>query len=234
MADALIGGIGLTVLDVYDQRPGPDGVLAGCAHVHAVTDEAYFGISGRGAIDLHDSRQGYRRVAIEPGTFVQFPAGTLHRSVSFDHLRVLAIMGNAGLPERGDARIYFGAEADADPARYEAARALAADGLDGALKRRDLSAQAYARLMRLWETDRAAYGRELDRFLDVHRRMLAARAELVIEAIESGPVRQATIAFRRLATATAAAGAERWNLDEAPVAYGMCGLLRQIDRVVAS
>lgn len=234
MAHALVGGVGLTVLDVYDQRPGPDGALAGCAHVHAVTDEAYFGISGRGAIDLHDSRQGYRRLAIEPGTFVQFPAGTLHRSVSFDRLRVLAIMGNAGLPERGDARIYFGPEVDADPVRYEQAHAMVAGGLDGALKRRDLSAQAYARLMQLWETDRAAYARELDRFLDLHRRTLAERADLVIEAIESGPVRQATIAFRRLATATAAAGAERWTVADAPVVYGMCGLLRQIDGVVSS
>ena len=128
MTHALIGGIGLTILDVYDQRPGPDGVQAGCAHIHAITDEAYFGLSGSGAIELHDPERGYRRVAIEPGTFVQFPAGTLHRSVSIDHCRVLAIMGNAGLPERGDARIYFGQAVDADPERYEEARALVSIG----------------------------------------------------------------------------------------------------------
>ncbi len=231
MTHALVGGIGLTVLDVYDQRPGPDGVQAGCAHIHAIADEAYFGLSGSGAIDLHDPEHGYRRAAIEPGTFVQFPAGTLHRSVSFEHLRVLAIMGNSGLPERGDARIYFGAEVDADPERYEQARALIASGLDGGLERRDRSARAYAGLMRLWEEDRAAYARELERFLDVHRQSLAPRMNAMIDAIEHGPLRQATIAFHRLASAAAAGAAQRWETADARISYGMCGILRQIDDV---
>jgi len=229
MTHALIGGIGLTVLEVYHQRPGPDGVQAGCAHIHAITDEAYFGLSGSGAIELHDPERGYRRVAIEPGTFVQFPAGTLHRSVSVDHCRVLAIMGNSGLPERGDARIYFGQEVDADPKRYEEARALISTDLEGGLTRRDLSARAYAGLMRLWETDRPAYARELERFLAVHRRTLASRAQTMAEAIERGPLRQATTAFRRLAAATATPPAERWAPADAKVSYGMCGVLRQID-----
>lgn len=229
MTHALIGGIGLTVLDVYDQRSGPDGVQAGCAHIHAITDEAYFGLSGSGAIELHDPERGYRRVAIEPGSFVQFSAGTLHRSISVDHCRVLAIMGNSGLPERGDARIYFGPEIDAEPARYEAARALVSTGLEGGLKRRDLSAMAYAGLIRLWETDRPAYARELERFLAVHRRSLASRTATMAEAIERGPLRQATMAFRRLAAATVTPQAEHWALADAKVSYGMCGVLRQID-----
>lgn len=229
MTHALIGGIGLTVLDVYDQRPGPDGVQAGCAHIHAITDEAYFGLSGSGAIELHDPERGYRRVTIEPGSFVQFSAGTLHRSVSVDHCRVLAIMGNSGLPERGDARIYFGPEIDAEPARYEEARALILSGLEGGLKRRDLSARAYAGLMRLWETDRPAYTRELERFLAAHRGTLASRTATMTEAIERGPLLQATTAFRRLAAATATPQAERWALADARVSYGMCGILRQID-----
>jgi hypothetical protein len=29
-------------LTVYDQSPAADGCHSGCAHVHAVTDEAYF------------------------------------------------------------------------------------------------------------------------------------------------------------------------------------------------
>ncbi|MGE0564966.1 MAG: cupin domain-containing protein [Pseudolabrys sp.] len=231
MSDALIGGIGLTVLEVYDQRPGPDGAQAGCAHVHAITDEAYFGLTGRGAIDLHDPIHGFRQVAIEPGTFVQFPAGTLHRSVSFDKLRVLAIMGNAGLPERGDARIYFGADVDADPAHYEAARALVAKGLEGGLERRDLSAKAYAGLMKLWATDKKAYARELERFVAVHRAGIAPRAKEMAEVIKHGPMHQAAAALQRLATATVKPGADQWALPDAKVAYGMCGVLRQIDHV---
>jgi mannose-6-phosphate isomerase-like protein (cupin superfamily) len=229
MTHALIGGIGLTVLEVYDQRPGPDGVQAGCAHIHAITDEAYFGLSGSGAIELHDPERGYRRVAIEPGTFVQFPAGTLHRSVSVDHCRVLAIMGNSGLPERGDARIYFGQEVDADPKRYEEARALNSTGLEGGLTRRDLSARAYAGLMRLWETDRPAYARELERFLAAHRATLVPRAKDMAEVIERGPMQQARAALQRLAAASAAPAADQWALPDAKVAYGMCGILRQID-----
>lgn len=231
MTHALIGGIGLTVLEVYDQRPGPDGVHAGCAHIHAITDEAYFGLSGSGAIELHDPERGYRRVAIGPGTFVQFSAGTLHRSVSVDHCRVLAIMGNSGLPERGDARIYFGQEVDADPKRYEEARALVTKGLEGGLERRDISAKAYVALMRLWETDRPAYARELERFLAVHRATLAPRAKEMADVIERGPMQQARTALQRLAAASAVPPAEQWTLPGAKVSYGMCGLLRQIDDV---
>lgn len=231
MTHVLVGGIGLTVLDVYDQRPGPDGVQAGCAHIHAITDEAYFGLSGSGAIELHDPERGYRRVAIEPGSFVQFPAGTLHRSISINHCRVLAIMGNSGLPERGDARIYFGSEIDAEPARYEEARALISTGLEGGLKRRDLSAKAYDGLMQLWETDRPAYGRELERFLAAHRQTLTSRTEAMAEAIERGPLREAALAFRRLAAATTMGPAERWASADAKVTYGMCGVLRQVDDV---
>ncbi len=229
MTHALIGGIGLTILDIYDQRPGPDGVQAGCAHIHAITDEAYFGLSGSGAIELHDPERGYRRVAIEPGTFVQFPAGTLHRSISIDHCRVLAIMGNSGLPERGDARIYFGQEVDADPQRYEEMRALVSTGLEGGLTRRDVSANAYAGLMRLWEADRPAYTRELERFLAVHRQTLASRTESMADVIEGGSLRQATTALRRLAAATAMSPAVCWAQSDAKVSYGMCGVLRQID-----
>jgi len=233
LSQSLIGGIGLTVLDVYDQRPGPDGVQAGCAHIHAITDEAYFGLSGSGAIELHDPERGYRRVAIEPGSFVQFSAGTLHRSVSVDHCRILAIMGNSGLPERGDARIYFGPDIDAEPALYEEARALVSTGLEGGLKRRDLSALAYAGLMRLWETDRAAYTRELERFLAIHQRTLGSRTETMADAIENGPLRQATMAFRRLAAATATPQAAQWALADTKISYGMCGVLRQIDHLQA-
>jgi hypothetical protein len=229
MTHALVGGIGLTVLDVYDQRPGPDGVQAGCAHIHAITDEAYFGLSGSGAIELHDPERGYRRVAIEPGSFVQFSAGTLHRSVSVDHCRILAIMGNSGLPERGDARIYFGPDIDAEPVRYEEARALVSTGLEGGLKRRDLSAMAYAGLMHLWETDKQAYARELHRFLGVHRATLESRAQVMADVIERGPMQQAKAALQRLAAATAIPAADQWSLSDARVTYGMCGVLRQID-----
>jgi hypothetical protein len=144
MTTTLLGGIGLTHLAVYQDVAGPDGVHGGCAHIHALTPEAYFGISGSGAIELHDAKLGYRRQSIDKGTFVQFPPGTLHRSISTDHLEVLAVMGNGGLAESGDARIYFGKEVDDTPGEYEKLRDLVQKGREGARQRRDISAMAHA------------------------------------------------------------------------------------------
>jgi len=234
MSAALVGGIGLTVLRVYEQRPGPDGITAGCAHVHALTGEAYFGIAGEGALELHDPEQGFRSVAIRPGTYVQFAPGTLHRSVSTRGLEVLAIMGNAGLAEHGDARIYFGADIDADPKRYEALRALVDKGLEGALERRDASARAYQQLMHLWRTDRTAYAAELRRFFAKHEETVAARGAEMESVIREGPLREAEQALSRLA----ALGTERgispagtWREPETAPVLGMCGMLWQVGQL---
>ncbi len=216
MSTGLIGGVGLTHLRVYDQKPGPDGIHAGCAHVHAFTSEAYFGLSGRGALELHHPETGYRRVPVTKGVFVQVPPGVLHRSVSEDALEVLVIMDHQGLAERGDARIYFGSDADADPARYEALRALVTGGLEGALKRRDASAEAYARLDALRRSDDAAYRAELRRFSDLHRSNVSHLAE----DLEGDKPSAVSLLSSGAISVT--------SLDEAPVIHGMCGLLRQI------
>ena len=67
MGSGLLAGIGLTRLQVYEQRPAPDGTLSGCAHVHAFTDEAYYIVAGRGALELHDVDHGFRRVPLAGG-----------------------------------------------------------------------------------------------------------------------------------------------------------------------
>ncbi|MCG6874538.1 MAG: cupin domain-containing protein [Betaproteobacteria bacterium] len=234
MSARLVGGIGLTLLRIYDQRPGPDGVTAGCAHVHALTGEAYFGLSGEGALELHDVDRGFRRVTIRPGTYVQFPPGTLHRSVSTNRCEVLAVMGNAGLAERGDARIYFGADVDADPQRYEALRSLVDRGLDGALERRDASARAYQQLMDLWEKDHAAYFAELRRFLGKHHETIVANRASMEDAIRAGPLREAQDALELLTaldsrSPDAVAGA--WREPETEPVLGMCGMLWQVARL---
>lgn len=233
MTDGMIGGIGLTHLRVYDQRPGPDGVMAGCAHVHGLTEEAYFCIAGKGAVELHDLQNGFRTIALKPGDYVQFPPNTLHRSVSTDAIEVLAVMGNAGLPERGDARIYFGAEADADPDHFQRLKKLVSTGLDGALARRDASALAYMHLIDLWDQDRTAYKRELERFFAVHRADLASRRAEFAAAVEEGAAQWARLDAARFAalpdapqTADGVVSAEAGSRG---VVFGMCGLLRQVD-----
>jgi mannose-6-phosphate isomerase-like protein (cupin superfamily) len=233
MQPGLIAGIGATHLTVYDQRPGPDGVQSGCAHVHAVTDEAYFVISGTGAIELHDVEHGFRNVPLGPGSFVQFAPGTLHRSVCHDRLVVLAIMGNAGLAERGDARIWFGPEADADPELYQRLWRLPAEkGLDGALERRDRSIAAYQGLMRLWEGDRAAYAQELRRFTDLHARNMAPLRERFQSVVADGPAAWLAAARARidgLPAGPGAADATRIGPEPGAPKLGMCGLLRPLD-----
>ncbi len=232
----LLGGIGLTHLSVYQDQAGPDGVHAGCAHIHALTPEAYFGVSGEGAIELHDLQTGFRRLPISKGTFIQFQPGTLHRSVSTNHLEVLAIMGNGGLAERGDARIYFGKDVDANPDAYERLRGLGQTGIQGAMARRDVSALAYRNLMALWHGDPAAYFAELKRFMTVHNRAIADKVEAFKSAIDAGPVAVGERALAALAglqteigpTPSHVAGADVQGIE---VTLGMCGRLRQIEQL---
>src|SRR5688572_4904008 len=99
----LIGGIGLTEVHVYAQRRAPDGLYSGCPHVHAVTDEGYYVLRGRGAVEFHDLEHGYRRMALETGQYVHFPPLVMHRLISEGDLAILGMMGNAGLAERGEA-----------------------------------------------------------------------------------------------------------------------------------
>lgn len=230
MGTGLLAGIGLTRLRVYDQRPAPDGTHSGCAHVHAFTDEAYYVVAGRGALELHDLDHGFRRVPLAPGDFVQFGPGTLHRSVSESGLDILALMSNAGLAERGDARIYFGPAVDADPEAFERLRSLPhTQGLDGALQRRDASALAYAALMRLWDEDRAAYRAELGRFVELHRQQASAQAQRYESVIDAGPAHWLQLSLDRLHAPVQAPSQAAGAFGPAgPPALGMCGLLNQI------
>ena len=232
MQNGLIGGIGLTHLTVYGQRPAPDGKHSGCAHVHAITDEAYYVISGTGAVELHDLEHGFRSVPLSPGSYVQFAPGTLHRAVNGGDLVVLGIMGNAGLAERGDARIWFGPEADADPALYRELWTLPARrGLEGALERRDRSVSAYMELLRLWDGDRAAYQQRLSAFVDLHARSMAPLRERFQNVVQQGPASWLQSAFARidgLPSLIDRPQAERVGAEETPK-FGMCGVLRPLD-----
>jgi len=227
----LIGGIGLTELTVYDQRPAPDGLNSGSPHVHAVTDEGYYVMSGAGRVELHDLEHGFRTVELAPSRYLQFPPGVLHRLVNTDHLVILVIMGNAGLAEQGDARIYFGGKVDARPAEYARLVALArAEGLEGALKRRDAAVRAYQGLISLWTKDKDAYFAELKRFLDVHFKTAAALRKEFSTAVESGPLAWVERFRRRLGELPSGPGdlAPLLHLPSAGTTLGMCGLLRPV------
>jgi mannose-6-phosphate isomerase-like protein (cupin superfamily) len=230
----LLAGIGISHMSVYEDRPAPDGLNSGCGHVHAITDEAYFCVAGEGYLELHDLDHGYRPVPLSPGAFVQFSPGTLHRVVSTGGLQVVVIMGNAGLAERGDARIYFGAEVDGDPDRYAELAALPkVKGRPGALERRDASVSAYMNLMALKDSDHEAYLAELKRFVDCHFAAAAEKRETFEAVVQAGPVAWAETALARvrslpdhpLAPQTVGQPAAP---DGEPI-LGMCGLLRPVE-----
>lgn len=228
MNNGLIGGTGISRVVVYAQRPSPDGRHGGSPHVHSVTDEAYYVTRGTGWVELHDLRRGLRRVRLEPGTYVDFEPGVLHRLVNEDGLELLAIMGNAGLPEAGDARMYFGPEVDASPERYEELWTLPRRrGLEGALERRDRAVEAYGTLVRCWETDRAAYFADLRRFLGAANRAAQARKESFGPHIEHGPQARLAAVRDRMERLDSVAGhpAVRIQSPDGDVALGMCGEL---------
>jgi mannose-6-phosphate isomerase-like protein (cupin superfamily) len=230
-AEDLISGIGLTQLTVYDQRPAPDGLMSGSPHVHAVTDEGYYVMSGKGTVELHDLKDGFRSVDLLPGRYVQFPPGVVHRLVNADRLVLLVVMGNAGLAERGDARIYFGKKVDEDPAEFARLTGLAkAKGLEGALDRRDAAIRAYAGLLELWTRDRTGYFQELARFIGVHMKAAAGLRPGFAEAVEAGPVAWAERFQKRVEglPAPAGEGSPLLHVPPAGTTLGMCGVLRPV------
>ncbi len=230
-ADRLIGGIGLTHLTVYEQRAAPDGTHSGCPHVHGITDEAYYVLSGTGIAELHDIKQGFTKIELEPGQYLQFPPGVLHRIISTDELVILAVMGNAGLAEHGDARIYFGEEVDNDPEEFARLTGLAREkGLEGALERRDASVKAYAKLLDLWEMDREAYFKELRRFISVHAAAMNEITPRFAEAVETGPLWWGKRARQRLDNLPEIEMEieSRFHDGNPETVYGMCGILRPL------
>lgn len=229
--DGLIGGIGLTHLTVYEQRPAPDGTNCGSPHVHAITDEAYYILSGTGRAELHDTQHGFRKIDLKPGQYLQFPPCVLHRIVSTGGLVILAVMGNAGLAEQGDARIYFGKAVDDDPAEYARLAGLAREkGLEGALERRDAAVRAHNELVGLWETSPDSYFQELRRFNDVHLKAIAQDTSKFEEAVEKGPKHWGEVSAKRLEALPR--GEEKLEAEfhdgNPAVAYGMCGVLKPV------
>ncbi len=150
----LPGGVSLSHLRVYDW-PAPDGVGragSGSPHLHTVSAEAYVVLSGRGAVHTLGPA-GFAEQPLGPGDVVRFDPGVVHRAVNDGDLEVLVVMGNAGLPEAGDAILTFPADVLADPAAYRAAALLPGPGATddelaaAARRRRDLALEGYAELL---------------------------------------------------------------------------------------
>ncbi|MDY0908573.1 cupin domain-containing protein [Microbacterium sp. CFBP9034] len=230
------GATSVTLLDVYDDA-GPDGLVGGTPHMHLASTECYVVIGGSGALHTLDL-SGARETELRPGSVVWFTPGTIHRAVNHGDLQVLVIMGNAGLPESGDAVMTFPAEIVADPARYREAATLSRrdrleDTAADAARRRDLAVEGFLSLR-----DALSAGDEqpLREFYRAASSLVRSRAAAWREIIGAGPLAQATASVA-VAQALAAGVGEHLasaSLHRAPElsgerGFGMCGRLRAYD-----
>lgn len=141
------GAIAATHLRVYDTA-SPDGLAGGTPHLHTACTEAYWVVAGHGSVQTLTA-SGAEEVALEPGAFVWFTPGTIHRLVNEGDLEILVLMQNAGLPEAGDMVITFPPGVLATAAAYESAAVLpegertTAGSGEAARARRDLAVPAF-------------------------------------------------------------------------------------------
>ncbi|TYL53139.1 cupin domain-containing protein [Agromyces mariniharenae] len=231
------GGTSVTWLDVYDDA-APDGLRGGSPHVHLASTECYVVAGGRGALHTLDP-SGARERTLVPGSVVWFTPGTIHRAVNHGDLRVLVVMGNAGLPEAGDAVMTFPNDVVGDPERYHAAATLpdASEGAtarsDAARRRRDLAVEGYLPIR-----DALLRGDDgpLREFHAAAAELVAGRAASWSRIVTDGPLAQAQRSLQ-LTTALeygsaahlADARVEQGVRSEADLGFGMCGRLRTYD-----
>jgi len=147
------GATGLSEISIYDW-PGADGAAGGSPHLHTASTEAYVVQEGAGRLETLDSN-GFTSTPLVPGTVLWFTPGTVHRAINDSgDLKVLVVMQNAGLPERGDAVMTFPPEHLVDAAVYRRAAVLDHGDADAGLaaaenaarRRRDLALEGYLEL----------------------------------------------------------------------------------------
>ncbi len=215
------GAVGVTHLRVYDSE-APDGLRGGTPHVHSACTEAYAVAAGTGAVQTITG-EGFRETSLEPGTFVWFSPGTIHRLVNGGGLEIFVIMANAGLPEAGDMVLTFPDPVLADREAYREAAARPGDDA-GVRRRKDLAVGGF---LAIKDGGRPA----LDAF---HRRaahLLAPLADDWRTVWSEGPRREAERVGEQLARVAAgdpgamAAASVHHRPPATDRTFGCCGLL---------
>lgn len=151
---ALPGGIGISVLQVYDLE-APDGLVGGTPHVHLACAEGYYVIDGTGEVQTLNPK-GFAQTPLRPGAVVRFDPGTIHRLVNGGGLRILTLMSNSGLPEAGDAVLTLPPEHLVDRDTYLTATTLDGEGDErtaAAMRRRDLALAGFRSLRTAYEAE---------------------------------------------------------------------------------
>jgi mannose-6-phosphate isomerase-like protein (cupin superfamily) len=179
------GAVGISHLRVYDWEAS-DGLRGGTPHVHSVCTEAYAVAAGRGAVQTL-TPGGFDEIALEPGSFVWFTPGTVHRLVNHGGLEIFVLMQNAGLPEAGDMVITFTDDVLADAGAYAAAATLPEEERttsgsgEAARLRRDFAIEGFLEL-------RAGGPAALEHFHERVAELLAPRARSWFSIWERGPL----------------------------------------------
>ena len=230
------GAIAASHLRVYDTA-APDGLAGGTPHLHTACTEAYWVVAGSGSVQTLTT-SGYEEVPLEPGAFVWFTPGTIHRLVNGGDLEILVLMQNAGLPEAGDAVFTFPDEVLADPSRYAAAAALPSDSDEDAVataarRRRDLALEGYASLRERVVADGPV---ALEQLYARAGALVAANA-VAWRSLWEGSVRAGVEETDRVLAALARGEGEHLRSAsvhvgerrESTYRYGMCGRLRTWD-----
>ena len=227
------GAIAATHLRVYDTA-APDGLAGGTPHLHTACTEAYWVIAGTGAVQTLTTG-GYEEVPLEPGAFVWFTPGTIHRLINAGDLEILVLMQNAGLPEAGDMVITFPAEVLATTEAYAAAATLPEDERtsfgsgDAARARRDLAVPEFNRLRDATESGDPT---RLRAFHEAAARLVQPHIADWTKRWRDGPLREVERTgdlLRALAEADpdhlADAGVHRLDPPAAERKMGCCGTL---------
>jgi hypothetical protein len=218
---------------VYDTE-APDGLAGGTPHLHTLCTEAYAVVAGRGRVQTLTAA-GFEEVPLEPGAFVWFTPGTIHRLVNEGDLEILVLMQNAGLPEAGDMVITFGPEVVTDPAAYAAAATLPPDERttagsgDAARARRDAAVTAFGALRAAGASDG---GVALARFHAAAAALVAPQLARFEQVWRDGPAAAAAATSAQLAALgagdashLAAASVHRLAPPPAERRMGCCGTL---------
>ncbi|MFN3866399.1 MAG: cupin domain-containing protein [Demequina sp.] len=225
----LPGEISVSLLSVYDWE-APDGLHGGSPHFHTASREGYVVVGGEGEVHTL-SADGFQVTPLRTGTLVWFTPGTVHRLVNGEHLSIVTLMQNSGLPESGDAVMTFPLEYLTDAETYRAAHALPEDPGEreaAARARRDLALRGYAELKAEVERAGPAALREY------HERAAVIVADRIGQwqsLWRAGPLAQAEQTGAQL---EALASGDATHLAQATVrvserhdgeAWGMCGRL---------
>jgi mannose-6-phosphate isomerase-like protein (cupin superfamily) len=170
----LPAGIGLSHIDVYN-TPGPDGAIGGGAHIHMVCAETYYVLEGAGQMELL-SINGVETIELLPAKAVFFRPGIFHRVLNPNkNLKLLSVMQNGGLPERGDFVMSFPQEILASPAEY--AKAVRVTDIPSALTRRDLSIKGYMAIKQAFAKSKDDGQKALRAFYKAARDLMVAKVD---------------------------------------------------------